>query len=287
MFYGRTDLALEKSEELSESKITKTGYLEIRRETEGFTVSEIIIESRQGEELFSRPKGTYITLELSGFLKREEKGFERGAMAVARELEGFVPREKGESVLVVGLGNPAITPDGLGHKTLKYTLATRHLSSQFPFLRPVALFEPGVLGTTGIESFDAVEAVVRTVLPKLVIAIDALSSRSLSRLCTTVQLSNTGIAPGSGVGNNRRELSEASLGVPVVAIGVPTVVDAYTIAGELTGQDNFKENPQYSGLIVTPKDIDAYVSDIARLVGYGINIALHGLSLEEVDMFVG
>ena len=287
MFYGRTDLALEKSEELSESKITKNGYLEIRREIEGFTVSEIIIESRQGEELFSRPKGTYITLELSGFLKREEKGFERGAMAVARELEGFVPREKGESVLVVGLGNPAITPDGLGHKTLKYTLATRHLSSQFPFLRPVALFESGVLGTTGIESFDAVEAVVRTVLPKLVIAIDALSSRSLSRLCTTVQLSNTGIAPGSGVGNNRRELSEASLGVPVVAIGVPTVVDAYTIAGELTGQDNFKENPQYSGLIVTPKDIDAYVSDIARLVGYGINIALHGLSLEEVDMFVG
>ena len=291
MQYGRTDLALEAREAAGRDKLTNYGFTENVDHRSGFCVSTISITDDSGAELLGKPKGVYTTVELDSFLKREDNAFSSGVNVVAEELVKLSHLEESDSVLVVGLGNPAITPDALGHKALRYTLATRHLSEDFGIFRPVSLIEPGVLGTTGIESADVIKSIVSAVSPSLVIAIDALASRSISRLCRTVQLSDSGIVPGSGIGNARGELSLNTLGVPVIAVGVPTVVDAVTIARELLGDGDISEDAleRYGGsMIVTPKDIDANISDIARLVGYALNIALHrGLTVEDVDMFVG
>lgn len=291
MQYGRTDLALEAREATACDKFTNNGFEEHSEDKDGFCVSTIKITDPEGEKLLGKPCGTYATIELDSFLKREDNAFTSGVNVVANEISELTSLKDGDSVLIAGLGNPSITPDALGHKALRYTLATRHLAENFGVFRPVSLIEPGVLGTTGIESADVIKSVVAAVSPSLVIAIDALASRSISRLCSTVQISDSGIVPGSGIGNARNELSKNTLGVPVIAIGVPTVVDAVTIAHELLGDGELDEDAlnRYGGtMIVTPKDIDANISDIARLVGYAVNIALHrGLTVEDVDMFVG
>ena len=194
-------------------------------------------------------------------------------------------------VLVVGLGNRAITPDAIGPKVHEHTLVTRHLVEQIPehfgAFRPVASLSAGVLGTTGMESGELVQAVCRRLKPACVVAVDALASRSLKRLCRTVQLSDTGIAPGSGVGNHRWALDRASLGVPVLAVGVPTVVDASTLAADLLGQEELPPLGEGRDLLVTPKDIDSQVDDLAKVIGYGISLALQpGLDVADLDLLL-
>lgn len=297
----RTDLAAE-ARDLWRESAGDTGALpgvEARQETEnGFPVETIRILDERGEQALGKPRGTYVTMELEPLLRRETGAFRRGAGVVAAWLRALLGLGEGESVLVAGLGNRAMTPDVLGPMTLEHMLATRHLVSALPEtfggLRPVSLLETGVLGTTGLESSELIRAVVRRLRPKAVVAIDALASRRLDRVCRTLQLSDTGIAPGSGVGNSRPELSRSSLGVPVVAVGIPTVVDAATLAADLTARSGLGERPPEAfasaaeGLMVTPREIDARMRELSRLLGYGLNLALQeGLTLEDITALMG
>ena len=179
----------------------------------------------------------------------------------------------------------------MGPKVHEYTLVTRHLVRQVPEhfgdLRPVASLSAGVLGTTGMESGELVRAVSERLRPACVIAVDALASRSLKRVCRTVQLADTGIAPGSGVGNHRAALDRASLGVPVIAVGVPTVVDGATLAADLLGTEELPPLGEGRDLMVTPKDIDSQVADLSKVIGYGIDLALQpSLTLEDLDLLL-
>ena len=193
---------------------------------------------------------------------------------------------------MVGLGNAAMTPDAVGPLALDSVLITRHLLSampkQFAGFRPVAAFRTGVLGTTGVESAEAVRGLVEEVRPALVLAIDALASRRCGRVCATVQLSDTGIIPGSGVGNHRSALNQETLGVPVFAIGVPTVVDSATLAADVleeSGAEKIDEERlrDHEPFMVTTRDIDQQVRDLSKVVGYGINWALQDLEIEEMN----
>ncbi len=285
----RTDLACELRDAAGQSL---KGVLSERREQEGFRVEEVRIRTEEGARSLGRPVGTYLTLELGGVLRREDGAFSRCASALSRELAPLLPPGEG-CVLVAGLGNRRITPDSIGPGVVRWTLATRHLceGGEEPFrrLRPVAALAPGVLGDTGLETAEFISSVTARLHPRCVIAVDALASRSLSRLCRTVQLSDTGIVPGSGVGNRRRGLNRESLGCPVLAVGVPTVVDARTLAADISGGEPEEMDPELSrGLIVTPREIDAQAAEISRLIGYGLNLCLQpGLSIEDLDLLLG
>lgn len=233
-----------------------------------------------------------MTVTLDGLARREEDAFGRGARAIAGVLgELMGPEEKRGGVLVVGLGNRAITPDAIGPKVHEHTLVTRHLVHQAPehfgSYRPVASLAAGVLGTTGMESGELVQAVCRRLKPALVVAVDALASRSLDRLCRTVQISDTGIVPGSGVGNHRFALDRKTLGAPVLAVGVPTVVYGATLAADLLGRDDLPPLGRGGELLVTPKDIDSQVSDLSKVIAYGINLAIQPeLSIQDLDLLL-
>ena len=291
----RTDLALE-AKELWEESARETGALrgvEAWSETrEGFPIETVHILDQRGERALGKPAGRYVTLTMDGLLRREEDAFPRAARAVGRELGQLLDRSApGGLALVVGLGNRAITPDAVGPKVHEHTLVTRHLVEGLPehfgSLRPVASLSAGVLGTTGMESGELVQAVCRDLKPACVIAVDALASRSLERLCRTVQLSDTGIAPGSGVGNHRQALDRETLGVPVLAVGVPTVVEASTLAADLLGQEDLPPLGEGRELLVTPKDIDSQVDDLAKVIGYGISLALQpGLDVADLDLLL-
>lgn len=245
-----------------------------------------------GEQALGKPRGSYITLTLEGLASREEGIFQRCVHAVADELFGLIQgTPPGGLVLVAGLGNRAITPDAIGPKVHENVLVTRHLIQKMPEyfgnLRPVASLAAEVMGTTGVESGELVRAVCEKLRPACVVAVDALASRSLKRLCKTVQLADTGITPGSGVGNHRLGLTRETLGVPVVAVGVPTVVDGATLAADLLGADELPDLGDGHDLLVTPKDIDSQVNDLAKVIGYGISMALQpGLSVEELELLL-
>lgn len=296
MWKLRTDLALEAKELWQESagEQTKLPGVEAREErAEGFPVDTVRILDRQGEQALGKPAGTYITLTLDGLKRREEDAFGRAARAIAGQLRPlFGQLSQQAPVLVAGLGNRAITPDAVGPLVHQHTMVTRHLIEQVPehfgAFRPVASLSAGVLGTTGVESGALIRAVCDAIRPACVIAVDALASRSLHRVCRTVQLADTGIVPGSGVGNHRKALNRETLGIPVIAVGVPTVVDGATLAMDLLGREEPPELAKgVENLMVTPRDIDAQVADLAKVVGFGINLALHdGLSVEDVEMFL-
>ena len=291
----RTDLALE-AKELWEESAQDTARLEgveaLSQTREGFQTETVRILDERGEQALGKPPGQYITLTMDGLARREEDAFPRAARAIAGELAQLMAGIAPDGlVLVAGLGNRAITPDAVGPKVHEHTLVTRHLVAQMPEhfggLRPVASLSAGVLGTTGMESGELVQAVCRRLKPACVVAVDALASRSLKRLCRTVQLSDTGIAPGSGVGNHRWALDRASLGVPVLAVGVPTVVDASTLAADLLGQEELPPLGEGRDLLVTPKDIDSQVDDLAKVIGYGISLALQpGLDVADLDLLL-
>ena len=295
----RTDLAVEAAQLWRErggaGKLPGVESKETKRE--GYPVTTVKILDCRGEEALCKPTGTYVTLTLEGLARRESDAFGRAARAVAAELTPLLKLSKGAPALVVGLGNRSITPDDIGPKAADHTMVTRHLVEQVPehfgSFRPVAALAAGVLGTTGVESGELVRAVVENIQPACVVVVDALASRSLSRVCTTVQLADTGIVPGSGVGNARFALNQETLGVPVIAVGVPTVVDAATLAADVLAQAGRDDlDPEAlrgagDGLLVTPRDIDARVADLAKVIGYGINLALQpGLTIADIDLFL-
>ena len=273
MFAKRTDLALEARELWQESagKTTRlTGVKAVKRKQEGYPVTRVDILDSRGEEALGKPRGSYLTVDLTTFWKRKSDFFQRAVRAVGTPLKELLPTEG--PVLVVGLGNRAMTPDAVGPLAADHVLVTRHLISamprQFSGFRPVSVLRSGVLGTTGVESAEAVRGLASEVKPACVIAVDALASRRVGRVCAAVQLSDTGIIPGSGVGNHRHPLNAETLGVPVIAIGVPTVVDSATLAADLleetgvTDYDEEKLRASRQNLMVTPLDIDQQVRDL-------------------------
>lgn len=294
MFAKRTDLALEARELWQESaeKATRlSGVKAAKSKLEGYPLTRVDILDHRGEEALGKPQGSYLTIDLTTFWQRKADFFERAVRAVGSQLKELLPAEG--PALVIGLGNAAMTPDAVGPLAVDNILITRHLISampkQFAGFRPVAVFRTGVLGTTGVESAEAVRGLVAEVQPSLVIAIDALASRRIGRVCATVQLSDTGIIPGSGVGNHRSALNRETLGVPVFAIGIPTVVDAATLAADLLEESGITEfdgkqlRHGKQNLMVTPRDIDQQVRDLSKVVGYGINWALQDLEIEEMN----
>lgn len=296
MWKKRTDLAVEAKELWQESAEEQTRLEGVEAhdgQREGFGVDTVRVLDERGARALDKPVGSYITITLDGLHRREEDAFGRAARALAGELKQLLTEVDARgTVLVVGLGNRAITPDAIGPLVHRHTMVTRHLVEQVPehfgALRPVASLAAGVLGTTGVESGTLIRAVCRSIQPACVIAVDALASRSLHRVCRTVQLTDTGITPGSGVGNHRQAIDRDTLGIPVIAIGVPTVVDGATLAMDLLGHSEPPELAQgVENLMVTPRDIDAQVADLAKVIGFGINLALQdGLSIEDVEMFL-
>ena len=288
MLTRRTDLALEAKELREEAQLPQVESTEAL--TQGFLLNTVRVTGPEGAKALGKPEGIYHTLDLAALGRREEDAFPRAVEALKELLSPLLPPEKGE-VLVVGLGNRAITPDAVGPKTADRVLVTRHLISMAPEhfgdFRPVAALAAGVLGTTGVESGEIVQALCRKLSPKAVVAVDALCARRVERLCATVQLSDTGNSPGSGVGNHRMGLTQDTLGMPVIALGVPTVVDGATLAADLLGTDELPRLGEGGDLLVTPKDIDSQVNDLAKVIGYGLSMALQpGISLEELELLL-
>lgn len=294
MLVKRTDLALEARElwqESAERTTRLSGVKATKTKREGYPVTRVDILDQRGEKALGKPQGSYLTIDLTTFWQRKADFFERAVRAVGSQLKELLPEEG--PVLVIGLGNEAMTPDAVGPLAADNVLITRHLIAAMPKhfagFRPVAVFRTGVLGTTGVESAEAVRGLVAEVQPALVIAVDALASRRVGRVCATVQLSDTGIIPGSGVGNHRAALNRETLGVPVLAVGIPTVVDAATLAADLleeSGVENIDPESLRGGgqsLMVTTQDIDRQVRDLSKVVGYGINWALQDLEIEEMN----
>ena len=221
--------------------------------------------------------GRYITAILPP-LTDDEKDLEKKARVLGEYLRSLLPQNG--SVLVVGLGNEAITPDALGPRTVSMVLATRHIQGEFARsvglddLRPTAVLKSNVLGNTGMESGEIVQGVCHILKPAAVIAVDALVARSVERLGCTVQLSDTGISPGSGVGNNRKALNREELGVPVIGVGVPTVVDAGTLVQDLTGASSESVSPRGAQMMVTPREIDLMIARASQLIAMTIHAAL-------------
>ncbi len=271
--YNRTDLALEK---LNDAKDTPRGITNKEVLYGDITVTHTVIETEDGSSFLGKPMGDYITVTLPA-PPQSSAHPEDNEKVVADEIRKLLPK-KCEGILVLGLGNRDITPDALGPKTADSILATRHISESLADeiglsnLKSVAVISPGVLGQTGIETGEILTAVVNRINPSAVIVIDALAAKSIKRLGTTIQLSNTGICPGSGVGNARKEINSNTLGVPVISIGIPTVVEASTMIYDLT--NTRYEDDTCGKMIVTPKEIDLIIEHSAKLLGFSINRAL-------------
>lgn len=257
----------------------------------GLPVTEITVTTPAAARALDKPPGRYVTLDLSSCRGGFDPAAARAVGAELRRLMGGGVR----SALVVGLGNAGMTPDAVGPAAAEHILVTRHLrdSPLFAALARVSVITPGVLGKTGIEAAELVRGAVDSARPDAVIAVDALAARSLSRLCSSVQLSDTGIVPGSGVGNHRAALTRETLGVPVYAVGVPTVVDAATLTLDVLEEAGCADLPDpaalrgHAGVLVTARDIDAEIRALARVLGYGIDLALYPLELDELAALLG
>ena len=290
----RTDLAME----AVELRGVKPGAVGAQRgvslreyDRDGIPVTEVRVLDQEGASQLGKPVGTYLTLTLGQLPGHTGDTFERTVRAVAEELRKLLPQEESRPALVIGLGNRDITPDAVGPIAVDCTLATRHLIHQaaeyFGDYRPVAAVAAGVVGSTGVESAELIRALVREIEPGFVIAIDALASRSAQRLGKTVQIADTGITPGSGVGNARAELSRQTLGIPVIALGVPTVVDAGTLAADLSGREP-DGDLELERMMVTPREIDTLAADTGKVVGYGVSLALQtGLDVADLELLLG
>ncbi len=282
----RTDLASEAKalwEESAQSTSTLEGIVAHEEDQEGYHISHIQILNDKGAHALGKPLGNYISLDLPTASPQQDH--KTPANLLAQQIDSLLPKDKKAPVLVVGLGNRRMTSDALGSCALQHLLVTRHLVSGLPAhfgtFRPVSALATGVLGDTGLESGEIIQALVAEFQPACVIAIDALASRSVDRLFQSVQVSDTGIVPGSGVGNHRVPLNRDTLGIPVLALGVPTVVDAATLTGDIlqkAGKDCTLPSPilaEASRLFVTPRDVDALLQYSAKLLGLGLSLALH------------
>ena len=278
----RTDLAVEMIDE-DASSLPK-GIKRKLRKSSACSITEIIVTDEVAGLRIGKPRGRYITIETDR-LSASPQDFDEQVCNIADEIVSL----KGEgrtTALVAGLGNSDITPDALGPLVISQIIATRHLHDELPEghelrrLNKVSAIAPGVLGQTGIEAAEIIRTLCAEVKPDFVIVIDALACSDISRLGSTIQLSNSGISPGSGVQNRRKELSEATLGVPVIAIGVPTVVDMHTIVENITGNPPDKHLPN---LMVTPRDVDKLIERTARLLAFSINKAVQpNLTIEDI-----
>ncbi len=284
--------------------------IETEEETygENINITRVKVTSKEGEDAIGKPIGNYITIDVKNLKVAREEDIQKASEVVTKELKELIQKHVDNSapVLVVGLGNLYVTPDALGPKVVNEIDITRHLLTYMPEVldkdtRPVSAVSPGVLGTTGIETQEILKGIVDNIKPGLIIVIDALASRSIERISSSIQLADTGIVPGAGVGNTRKELSVNTLGVPVIALGIPTVVEAATIAAdsltlfiqkvqeqaqsnkflnELQEEDKYemiKEvlTPNDYNFIVTPKEIDELIENMKDIVARGINYAVN------------
>ena len=312
MYNFRTDLALERRDLYNKAHNIEKDIDGIETEEEkiddNISVSRVKITNEKGEEAIGKKKGNYITVDVKNLKIANEEEIQKTSEVVTKELKTLLAKHVAEkdSILIVGLGNIYVTPDSLGPKVINKIDITRHLLEYMPEVldentREVSAISPGVLGTTGIETMEILKGIVDNVKPKLVIIIDALASRNIERISSSVQLADTGIVPGAGVGNARKELTESTLGIPVIAMGIPTVVEAATIAADsLTlfikkAQENGKSNdflnrlqeedkyqiikeilaPEEYNFIVTPKEIDNLIEKMKDIVARGINFAIN------------
>lgn len=301
----RTDLALESAELYWETgsigEIPGVHFDE--KEKNGIGITSVEILNAEGEASLGKKRGKYVTISLPNLMGSDAAQREEIAKVLSEELLKMI--QKRGLTLVAGLGNREITPDSLGPSVISKLVVTRHLFSEMPKvtgdLSAVCALSPGVLGITGIETGEIIKGVSERVKPDLIIVIDALASRKTERVIHTIQIADTGIHPGSGVGNRRKAINEETMGVPVIAIGVPTVVDAATIASDMisavvastnenkentekTTDDvyaHIKENlpAKMANMMVTPKDIDALTERISQIIADGVNLALH----KEID----
>lgn len=270
----RTDLTLERAELASEKG---KGIKKEFKHTDYTNTTIIDILNEETAEKLGKAVGRYITIEIPE-LNILSSEFQELSETVKESLDLLLP-EKDGLVLVAGVGNSDITADALGPFVASNIFSTRHLSEELQQsigfsepLRPVSAISTGVLGQTGLESSEYIKSIANEIKPCCIITVDALASRSMKRLGTTIQMSDTGIAPGSGIGNRRKRIDEAFLGVPVIAIGVPTVVDALTLAENIYNQK--LENEPQIDMIVTPKDIDVLIKNSSTLIATAINLSL-------------
>ena len=311
MYNFRTDMAVERRDLYKKANNIENDIDGIETEEEkvdeDITISRVNITNENGEQAIGKKKGTYITIDIKYLKIASEPDIQKASTALTKELRNLVSKhaEPQDSLLVVGLGNIYVTPDSLGPKVVQDIDITRHIMEYVPDAidknaRPVSAISPGVLGTTGIETLEILKGIVDNIKPKLIIIIDALASRSMERISSSVQLADTGIVPGAGVGNKRKEITKDTLGVPVIAIGIPTVVEAATIAADSLDmfikklQEEAKSNeylnkiqeedkyemikevltPSDYNFIVTPKEIDELIENMSSIVARGINFAV-------------
>lgn len=290
----RTDLAIELAEEVqqeSQQQKMPEGLASHSHKVNSIEITTVEIQTEDMAHRLQKPKGRYVTVETRP-LWQSAMNLEEEICATAESLRDLLP-DRG-SVLVVGLGNAGITPDALGPKVIEMILATRHLSKELKesiglgHLRKVSAIAPGVMGQTGIETGEIVSALVNYIHPTAVIAVDALAARGMERLGKTIQISDTGISPGSGVLNARKELCTKTLGIPVISLGVPTVVDATTLAYDLLEDGKIQKertlfHPSGEQMMITPREIDLLIGHGAKFVSLAINKALQPeLSLEDI-----
>ena len=300
-----TDLA----SEARELRPDLPGVSEETQRQGDISVTRIRVETPAAAEALAKPVGRYVTLDVPKLSERPLSLFAQTSQALAQELQAlFSPLGENATVLAIGLGNRTVTPDALGPRAIDQIYVTRHVSQYLPDafsspVRSVCAIAPGVLGVTGVETMEIVRGVAAHVKPSLLLLIDALASRRTARISTTIQLTDTGLQPGGGVGNARAGIAADTFGVPVVAIGVPMVVYASTISQDtlslLAAQMGFAKEEDtlrtlaekvaeenFGPLIVTPKDIDAIVTDMSRILADGINMALFGASYEQVRALI-
>lgn len=311
MYNFRTDLAVERRDIYRKANKIENEIDGVDAEEEEINdrikVTRVKVTNTQGEQAIGKPIGNYITVDVKDLKMATEDDIEISAEVLSQELVKVLDNhiDKQGEILVVGLGNLYVTPDSLGPKVINDIDVTRHLINYLPQYveegtRKVSAISPGVLGTTGIETIEILKGIVENVKPKLVIVIDALASRSIERISSTIQLSDTGIVPGAGVGNTRKEISERTLDIPVVAMGIPTVVESAVLVNDcldlfisklqneaksndylnqLKEQDNYEEIkealiPNDYNMIVTPKEIDDLIENMSSIVARGINKSL-------------
>ncbi len=286
--YLRTDMAEECCADLDLEKGVR-GIRFREYENQGITITQLDIASEEGETIIGKPQGCYVTLNVGKIWLAEDSAFEQAAQILAQELLRLTKNTVSElsSILVVGLGNRFITSDAIGPLAVKHMTVTRHIQELDPSLfhalatLPLAAIAPGVIGQTGIETAELVRSAAACIAPSVILCIDALAARSVDRLAVTVQLSDTGIAPGSGIGNRRQAINRETLGIPVIAIGVPTVVDSSTLVYDMlekagiTDIDHTLKSELENGrsFFVTLKDADTASAEMARLLARAIHLA--------------
>lgn len=312
MYNFRTDLAVERRDLYKKANHIEKEIEGIETEEENIGedihLARVKVLNKQGEDAIGKPIGSYITIDIKNLKIANDDEIQKASEVVTKELKTLIEKhvDAKSSILVVGLGNLYVTPDALGPKVVNEIDITRHLIEYMPEVvnegtRSVSAVAPGVLGTTGIETQEILKGIIDNVKPKLIIIIDALASRSIERISSSIQLADTGIVPGAGVGNARKELTQNTLGVPVIAIGIPTVVEAATIAADsltlfiqkvqeeaqsndflnqLQEEDKYemiKEvlSPNDYNFIVTPKEIDDLIENMKDIVARGINFAIN------------